>query len=90
MTGTEAYMLNRQKEIKKAHNARFVIDDKEYRIMYEGGISESFGVYERPVKGARKQFKYVTGFAGFRLADKQQVILMAKGMIDSLIKKSKI
>lgn len=74
-----ALIENQREAIKKAHNARFTMNDKEYRIKYEGGIAESFGVYGRPVGG--KVYSYVAGFAGFKLFSREQVIAMAKEMV---------
>lgn len=75
MTATEA----QKTELKKAHNARFTKGDTEYRIKYEGGIAESFGIYSRPIGG--RDFKYVAGFAGYKLYTKEQVISIAKTMV---------
>lgn len=71
---------NQREAIKKAHNARFTQNGKDYRIKYEGGIAESFGVYEKCVSGS-KSYVYVAGFAGFKLYSKEQVIAMAKEMV---------
>ena len=73
-------IINKQRTaLKQAHNARFTKGDMEYKICYEGGISESFGVYGRPI-GARN-FKYLTGFAGYKMYNKEQVIALAKNMV---------
>ena len=73
-------IIEEQREaIKKAHNARFVIDGHEYRIKYEGGIGEIFEIYGRLV-GAR-YYKPVVGFSGMKLYSKAQVIAMAKEMV---------
>ena len=63
-------------ELKKAHNARFVINNHEYRIKYEVGIADSFAVYGRPV--GTRYYQYIVGFSGFKLYSKEQVISMAK------------
>ena len=71
--------------LKKAHNARFVQNNHEYRIKYEGGLAESFGVYGRPV--GTRTYSYIVGFAGYKMYSKEQVIAMAKEMVRKNSKK---
>ena len=73
-------ILKAQREaLRKAHNARFIKNGMEYKVCYEGGLAETFGIYGRPV-GARN-FTYITGFAGYKMHNKEQVIAMAKNMV---------
>ena len=78
MTAIEVIGKQRE-ELKKAHNARFTFNGNEYRIIYEGGIGEAFGVYRRKI--GTKPFKYVVCFSGYKMYSKEQVIAMAKNMV---------
>ena len=73
-------ILERQRDaLKQANNARFKKNGMEYRIKYEGGIADCFGVYGRPT--GTRAYKYIAGFAGYKLYTKEQVIAMAKCMV---------
>lgn len=76
---TMAVLETQRKALREAHNARFIKNGMEFKIAYEGGIAECFGIYGRPI-GAR-DFKYVTGFVGYKMYNREQVIAMAKNMV---------
>ncbi len=79
--------IDKQRQIlKRAHNAKFRIGSMEYKVKYEGGLAESFGVYGRPI-GARN-YSFVAGFAGYKLYSYEQVVSLAKEMVRN--KSSKI
>jgi len=82
MAFCEEIIRDQRKELKKAHNKRFFIDDMEYKLDYEGGFAEGFGIYRRPV-GARN-FKYVIGFSAYKFRTKEQVISFAKSVIKNI------
>lgn len=79
MTTAHSILMTQQSELKKAHNAKFKQGEKEYRIVYEGGLSCAFCVYGR--EDRTKPYTLVATFAGYKLYSKSQVIAMAKNMV---------
>ena len=79
MTIAERTIMTQRENIRKAHNARFNYKDMEFRITYDGGLSEFFSIHGR--RRGTEQFKYVSGFAGYKYATKDDVIEHAKTVI---------
>ena len=79
MTMAERVLRTQKENLKAVDNYRFKANGIEYRIRYEGGLSETINVYGR--KDSAKPYRYVDGFAGYKMHDKEQVIAYAKGLI---------
>ena len=79
MTMAERMLRTQRENIKKANNARFEFDDKEYVIRYEGGIAEYVGIYGR--KKGIGHYRFVDGFAGYKMNTAEQIVSMAKAII---------
>lgn len=78
MTLIERTIRAQRERLKKVNNARFTLNDTEYRIKYEGGVAEFISIYGR--KG-NKPFHYVNGFFGYKMDNAEQVIAMAKAIV---------
>lgn len=79
MTMAERTLRAQKETLKSVDNYKFTADGMEYRIRYEGGLSETINVYGR--KDSAKPYRYVDGFAGYKMHDKEQVIAYAKGLV---------
>lgn len=79
MTTLVERTINTQKEeLKKVHNERFTQGDVEFRLIYEGGLSESIAILAR--RAGDRNFKYFDGFNAYKFFNAKQVVSYAKAL----------
>ncbi len=86
-TTAKAIVDFQRENLRKAHNVRFARGDYEYKIAYEGGLAEFIGIYRR--KLGKRNFEYITGFAGYKFHSAEQVVSYAKAMVEQIEAKDK-
>lgn len=80
MTTLAEQMIKVQREnLRKVHNTRFIIGEREYRITYVGGLSEYISVDARNI--GDRNFKCYTGFAGYKFRTADEVVSHVKKII---------
>ena len=85
MTTLVKRFIRTQKEnLKQAHNFRFTYGEHEFRLIYEGGLAESFAIMYRKI--GDRNFRYFDGFSAYKLYDKEQVISLAKALASQKLK----
>lgn len=78
MTLVERTLRAQRDNLKEAHNYRFTKGGYEYRLLYEGGLAESFSIMRR--REGERNFKYYDGFSAYKFFTKEQVIAYAKAV----------
>lgn len=81
MTLAERTVKTQRENLKKVHNARFEYNGYEYRLSYHGGVAEFISIDGR--KKGTEQFRYIDGFVGYKLFNRDQAIAYAKNLIMS-------
>lgn len=77
---TAKEIADQQREtLKKAHNWRITKDKIEYRLRYDGGITEHFTIQGR--RSTAEPFRYVNSFDAFRMSKTEEVISFARSLL---------
>ena len=74
----ERTLRTQKEQLKLAHNERYTQGELEFRIIYEGGLAESFAILSR--KKGERNFKYFDGLSAYKLYNAEQVISYAKAL----------
>ena len=80
----ERTLKTQKNNLKQAHNERYTQGDYEFRIIYEGGLAESFAIMAREIGG--RNFRYFDGFSAYKLHNKEQVVSYAKALTSQKFK----
>ena len=80
----ERFIIMQRETLKQAHNFRFTYEGYEFRLIYEGGLAESFSVLWRKI--GDRNFRHFDGFSAYKLYDKEQVISFAKALVSQKLK----
>ena len=72
----ERTLRTQREQLKLAHNERFTKGEYEFRLIYEGGLAESFAILAR--KQGERNFNYFDGFSAYKFYTTEQVLAFAK------------
>ena len=75
----ERIIATQRNNLRKANNARFENNGFEYRIIYNGGLSEFMAIFGRPV--GKRNFHYIKGFPAYKMHNKEEVIAEAMRLV---------
>lgn len=65
--------------LKKAHNLRFKIGKQEFRLRYDGGITEHFTIQAR--RSTAEKFRFHDSFDAFAMKSTEDVISFARALL---------
>lgn len=77
-TLVKRFIRTQKENLKQTHNERYEQGDYEFRLIYEGGLAESFAILYRRI--GERNFKYFDGFSAYKFNNKEQVIAFAKAL----------
>lgn len=80
-TLAERFIRMQKENLRKVNNYRFTKNGYEYRISYDGGLSEFISIYGRR-EGTSNQFRYIHGFSAYKMTNKEQIIAKAEELVE--------